>query len=153
MAQEKLFNWYGGNAPAIHGMKADATLDTVDSYAAEGKVNAGDPVVLGTNPAEQVKTATAAQGVTVIGIALFIHVDPSQVATYPNGKSVSVMTSGDVYVEVGTDVTAGGAVALGTVSNKLAYVASTESGATEIPNATYLDSGVAGDLVRIRIRN
>ena len=153
MAQGQIFDWYGGDAPAIHGMKADATLDTVDSYAAEGNINAGDPVILGTDPAEQVKTATAAQGASVVGVALFVHVDPAQGATYPEGKAVSVLTSGDVYVKVGTDVTAGGAVALGTVSDALAYVAVAESGTTTIPNATYLDSGAAGDLVRIRIRN
>ena len=152
MAQESIFNWYGGNAVAIHGMKADSTLDTVDSYAAEGNVNAGDPVILGTNPAEQVKTATAAQGATVIGIALFQHVGPEQGATYPSGKAVSVMTSGDVYVKAGVDVTAGAAVGLGTVSSALAYVLSTTADATTVPNATYLDSGSAGDLVRIRIR-
>lgn len=153
MAQDKLFDWYGGDAVAIPGMKADASLDNVDSYAAEGNVNAGEPVILGTNPAGQVKTATAAQGAAVIGVALFQHVDPQQGATYPDGKSVSVMSSGDVYVTAGVDVTAGSGVGLGTVAGSLAYVLSTTSSATVVPNARYLDSGAAGDVVRIRIRN
>ena len=36
MAQNKLFTWYGNeDRPGIAGMKADTTVDVVDSYAAE----------------------------------------------------------------------------------------------------------------------
>lgn len=156
MAQEQIFNWYGGNAPALKGMKADSTLDTVDSYAAEGNIDAGDPVILGSNPAEQVKKASQpSDAATVIGVALHEHVDPKDGHTYPEGKAVSVMTSGDVYVEVAEDVTAGDAVGLGTVEGTLSYIKSpsTLTTAVSIPNTKYLGTGVAGDLVPIRIRN
>lgn len=157
MAQDKLFDWYGGDAPAIHGMKADSTVDTVDSYAAEGNVNAGDPVILGTDPAEQVKTATSTQGASVVGVALFTHQDPQQAATYPEGKAVPVMTSGDVFVKVGSAVTAGTGVAIDSLTGGLSYIAKDAAGdtayRTELPNCTFLDSGSAGDLVKIRIRN
>lgn len=152
----QIFGWYGENAKAIHGMKADSTLDTVDSYAAEGDIDAGDPVVLGTNPAEQVKKAAqASDASTVIGVALHEHVDPKDGHTYPDGKAVSVMTSGDVYVKAGTDVTAGDGGALGTVDEVISYVSATTTATTAvaIPNTHFLDSGVAGDLVRLRIRN
>ncbi|SHI62059.1 hypothetical protein SAMN02745671_01179 [Anaerovibrio lipolyticus DSM 3074] len=156
MAQDKVFDWYGGNAPALEGMKADSTVDTVDSYAAEGNIDAGDPVILGTNPAEQVKKAAqASDASTVIGVALHEHVDPKDGHTYPDGKAVSVMTSGDVYVKTAEDVTAGDAVGLGAVEGTLSYIKSpsTLTTAVSIPNAKFLGSGVAGDIVSIRIRN
>ena len=165
MAQDKVFNWYGGHAPALEGMKADSTVDTVDSYAAEGNIDAGDPVILGTNPAEQVKKVSqASDASTVIGVALHEHVDPKDGHTYPDGKAVSVMTSGDVYVKSGDDVVAGDSVALapvswvtaaGTSTTSVSYVKSSYSltTAVPIPNAKFLGSGSKGDIVSIRIRN
>lgn len=151
------FNFYAKNQDKGYpGMKADTTVDTVDSFASEGGVNPGDPVIRGTDPDKQVKTAAASNGSSVIGIAVHTHKDPNESgAYYEEGYSVPVMTSGDVYVPVGEDVTAGGAVALGTVEGAVSFIkaSSTLTTSFSVPNMTYLDSGSEGDLVRVRIRN
>jgi hypothetical protein len=66
------------------------------------------------------------------------------------------MSFGDIFVEAGSAVTAGDAVALDKVSNELAYVAKDATGDTtyrsDLPSCTFMDSGAKGDIVRVRIR-
>jgi hypothetical protein len=61
------------------------------------------------------------------------------------------MTFGDVYVEVGGTVAAGGQVAMTVTDGVAAFVAS-GTGATDVAGMTYLASGVEGDIVPVRIR-
>ena len=100
MAQQKPFTWYQqGMAPGFPGMKANATADVVDSFACEGGVNPGEPVVRGTDPEHQAKKAAASE--KPIGIALHIHKEPPESdaeAYFPDGYSLSILTSGDVWV-------------------------------------------------------
>ena len=107
MAQNKVFTWYADeDRPGIAGMKADTTVDVVDSYAAESSVMPGDAVIRGTEE-NTVKSVTAAtDGTKVIGIALHKHYDP-EIGCYPAGTAVDVMTSGDVYVTAGTFLDSG----------------------------------------------
>ena len=72
-------------------------------------------------------------------------------AYYEKGYCLPVMTFGDVYVEVGGTVAAGGQVAMKVTNSKAEFVASGE-GATNVAGMTYLASGVKGDVVPVRIR-
>ena len=64
------FNWYSyGQAVAIEGMKADSTIDVIDSFASEDGVAPGQVVERGTDPDKQVKASVTAAN--VIGIAIF----------------------------------------------------------------------------------
>ena len=158
MAQVKAFEWYQQNMPvAIPGMKADSTIDVVDSFCAETALNPGAAVVRGTG-AQQVKPVSAAGDIAnVIGIAVHTHKDYSgEGAYYEKGYCLPVMTFGDVYVEVAGTVTAGGVVAMGVANGSAgfyAHGATVGSGtATDVTGMTYLASGVKGDIVPVRIR-
>ena len=153
MAQVKAFEWYQQNMPiAIPGMKADSTVDVVDSFCAEAALNPGAAVVRGTGD-QQVKPVSVAGDITkVIGIAVHTHKDYSgDGAYYEEGYCLPVMTFGDVYVEVGGTVAAGGQVAMTVTDGVAAFVAS-GTGATDVTGMTYLASGVKGDIVPVRIR-
>ena len=153
MAQVKAFEWYQQNMPvAIPGMKADSTIDVVDSFCAEAALNPGDAVIRGTG-AQQVKPVSAAGDIAnVIGIAVHTHKDYSgEGAYYEKGYCLPVMTFGDIYVEVGGTVAAGGQVAMKVTNGKAEFAASGE-GATNVTGMTYLASGVKGDIIPVRIR-
>ena len=153
MAQVKAFEWYQQNMPiAIPGMKADSTVDVVDSFCAEAALNPGVAVVRGTGDQQVKPVSVAGDATNVIGIAVHTHKDYSGTgAYYEEGYCLPVMTFGDVYVEVGGTVTAGGAVAMTVTDGVAAFVASGE-GATNVTGMTYLASGVKGDIVPVRIR-
>lgn len=153
MAQVKAFEWYQQGMPvAIPGMKADSTIDVVDSFCAEAALNPGAAVVRGTGD-QQVKPVSVAGDIAnVIGIAVHTHKDYSgEGAYYEEGYCLPVMTFGDVYVEVGGAVAAGGQVAMTVTDGVAAFVAS-GTGATDVTGMTYLASGVAGEIVPVRIR-
>ena len=102
------FNWYSYGQPiGVAGMKADSTVDVIDSFAAEGAIKAGAVVERGTDPAKQVKASVTAAN--VIGVAIFEN-KVEETPLYPDKYAVPVMTFGDVYVEVADAVTAGTAV-------------------------------------------
>ena len=151
-----LFQFYALNQEKGYpGMKANTTLDTVDSFAAEGGIDPGEAVIRGTNPDTQVKAVAATADISkVIGIAVHTHKDPNENGKYyEDGRSVSVMTSGDILVEVAGTVTAGGAVAmLIDDTDGPGFYASTEDDTVTIPGMTYQESGDKGDLVTVRIR-
>lgn len=148
MAQQKPFTWYQGMAPGIPGMKANTTVDVVDSFACEGGVNPGDLVVRGTDPEQQAKLA-AASG-KPLGVVLHVHKEPveNDAPYYPEGYALPIMTSGDVWVTAGGDVAAGDPVAYDTT--KKGYVKGTE---TTPSGNVFLTSGEANDVVCVRIRN
>lgn len=153
MAQVKAFGWYQQGMPvAVPGMKADSTIDVVDSFVAETALNPGDAVIRGTGD-QQVKPVSVAGDIaSVIGIAVHTHKDYSgEGAYYEKGHCLPVMTFGDVYVEVGGTVAAGGQVAMKVTNSVVAFVASGD-GATNVAGMTYLASGVKGDIVPVRIR-
>lgn len=150
MAQNKLFKWYGNeDRPGIAGMKADTTVDVVDSYAAESSVMPGDAVLRGTEEGTVKSVTAATDGPKVIGIALHKHYDP-EIGCYPAGTAVDVMTSGDVYVTAGGDVQPGDKADIAIDDGAVVF---TKSGGTNtLPGVTFLNSGAKGDVVRIRIR-
>ena len=149
-----MFNFYALNQDKGYpGMKANVTVDVVDSFASEGGVNPGEAVYRGTNPDKQVKAVAAAADISkVIGIAVHTHKDPNETGKYyEEGYSVPVMTSGDIYVVAGDDVVAGTPVAMKIGTDGPAFVSVGDS-ATTISGMTYLTSGAEGDIVAIRIR-
>lgn len=148
-----MFNFYENQEKGYPGMKANVTVDVVDSFASEGGVNPGEAVFRGTDPEKQVKAVAASADLSkVIGIAVHTHKDPNENGKYyEEGYSVPVMTFGDVYVEVADDVVAGAPVAIAIGTDGPTFVSAGES-ATTISGMTYLGSGAEGDIVAVRIR-
>ena len=149
-----MFNFYAlEQDKGYPGMKADVTVDVVDSFASEGGIDPGEAVIRGTDPQKQVKAVASADDVAkVIGIAVHTHKDPVEGGKYyEEGYCLSVMTFGDIYVQAGGDVTAGDAVALAFTDGEAKFVAAGD-GATAITGMTYLESGAEGDIVAVRIR-
>lgn len=138
------FNWYSyGQDKAVVGMKADSTVDVIDSFAAEGAIGVGKAVERGTDPAKQVKASTTAS--KVIGISIFEN-KVDETPLYPDEYAVPVCTFGDVWVEVSESVTAGAGVYLSTAG---AWGSSTGSA---VSGMTYLTSAGSGELAIIRVR-
>ena len=138
------FNWYSyGQDKAVIGMKADSTIDVIDSFAAEGAIGVGKAVELGTDPAKQVKASLTAS--KVIGIAIFEN-KVDETPLYPDEYAVPVCTFGDVWVEVAESVTAGASVYLSTAG---AWGSSTGSA---VSGMTYLTSAGSGELAIVRVR-
>lgn len=137
------FNWYSYGQPiGVAGMKADSTVDVIDSFAAEGAIKAGAVVERGTDPAKQVKASVTAAN--VIGVAIFEN-KVEETPLYPDKYAVPVMTFGDVYVEVADAVTAGTAV-------KLSPAGAIGATGTAIDGMTFMTSAEAGGLAVVRIR-
>lgn len=105
------FQWYTrGLDKGFPGMIADATNKIIDSYAVEEEtgLEPGDAVIQGTDE-NQIKKYTGSG--TVIGVVMHHHKESSE-PYYPQNYTVPVVTSGDIYVKVGEDVTAGDAACL-----------------------------------------
>ena len=162
MAQTKPMKWYGGNAPGVPGMRSNATVETVRSFAAEGGVEAGVPVVRGKAPDKQVKAAAASGGTAPdkqvkaaaasdvpVGVTVWDPAgDEEGDAYYPDGYAVPVMTEGDIWVTAGGNVAAGDAVAYNTSAG--GFTKGTESTAS---GNMFLTAGAKGDIVEIHIQN
>lgn len=138
------FSWYSYGQPvAVEGMKADSTVDVIDSYAAEGAISAGAVVELGTDPAKQVKASTTAAN--VIGIAIFENKAEAS-PLYPDEYAVPVCTFGDVWVKVAKAVTAGTGAYINS-SGKF-----TDSTGTAVTGMKYMTSAGADGLAVVRVR-
>ena len=160
--QVKSMNWYGRElTTATEGMIADSTNSVIDSLSATAEIIPGHPVVL--SAAGQVAPVTTdALAATVIGVAAHSHIQPTAIGVgiaYESGDTVPVVTFGDVYVQLGAaNTTAGVAAAVASDTENGAAVyrfvpyVSGSSTTFAVANATILDTGSAGDLVRLRIR-
>ena len=146
-----MFNFYANEQDkGFAGMKANVAVDTVDSFAAEDGINPGEAVIRGTNVETQVKAVTATEDIEkIIGIAVHTHKEPSANGKYyAEGDAVPVMTSGDIYVEVNGNVKAGDTVKMSIEDGAGIF----EASGTVVRNMTYMESGGAGDIIRVRIR-
>lgn len=138
------FNWYSyGQDKGLAGMKADSTVDVIDSFAAEGAIGVGKAVERGTDPARQVKASVTAAN--VIGVAIFEN-KVEETPLYPDKYAVPVMTFGDVYVKVNAAVTAGSPAYIDASGNF------TGSTGTAVDGMTYMTSAEAEGLAVVRIR-
>ena len=145
------FDWYSyGIDKAVEGMKADSTVDVIDSFSAESTIYAGQVVERGTDPEKQVAPSTTAAN--VIGIAIFENkaqfawVTPGTPVDYPEGYAVPVCTFGDVWVKVDADVTAGDGAYINATGGF------TDSTGTAVTGMTYMTSAEADGLAVVRVR-
>lgn len=83
------------------GQIADISDRTIDSFAAEGEIGFGIAVAKGTNKQKQVIPFA---GSGFVGISVFEH---NEDGLYNDEDSVSVMTSGRIYVTTAATVVAG----------------------------------------------
>ena len=83
------------------GQIADISDRTIDSFAAEGTIAFGIAVARGTNKQKQVIPFA---GSGFVGISVFEH---NENGLYKDEDSVSVMTSGRIYVTTAATVVAG----------------------------------------------
>lgn len=83
------------------GQIADISNRVIDSFAAEGQIGFGIAVARGTNKQKQVIPFA---GTGFVGISVFEH---NENGLYKDEDSVSVMTSGRIYVTTATTVVAG----------------------------------------------
>ena len=83
------------------GQIADTSDRTIDSFAAEGQFGFGIAVARGTNKQKQVIPFL---GTGFVGISVFEH---NENGLYKDDDSVSVMTSGRIYVTTAVTVVAG----------------------------------------------
>ena len=158
MAQTKAFEWYKYEQPvAMPGMKADASVDVVDSVCAEVAMNPGDVVKRGSADGLGKPILTSADlgtAISILGIAVHTQKDyDGEGAYYKVGDAVPVMSFGDVYVEAGATVAAGAAAGLATTDSKAELVNAADLGTgVALTGMTFLASGVDGDIVPLRIR-
>ena len=139
-------NWYGyEDAKGFPGMNATSAVDTVESFAAEGKVQPGTFVTRGTDKDKQVKAISGVSDVPV-GIAVHTHHEPGTV--YSDGETVPVKVNGDVYVEVSGAVTAGESVRID-ATGKIG--GATLSNGVAVTNTQFMESAADGEIARVRI--
>ena len=141
------FSWYTYGQPVgVEGMKADSTIDVIDSFAAESAVAPGQVVERGTDPQKQVAPSVTAAN--VIGIAIFEN-KAQETPLYPEGYAVPVCTFGDVWVKVIDDVVAGAGVYIDTDG---AFTNEDDADGTAVTGMTYMTSAGAGELAVVRVR-
>lgn len=107
-------------AVAFKGMLDGIGTHQVRSYAAEEIIPVAYPVKLGTDKEKEVLKATAGAG--VIGFALHDHAreqSSAGVVQYAQYETVSVLTSGRMWVETTDAVVAGATANLTTATGKL----------------------------------
>ena len=141
------FNWYSyGQDKAVVGMKADSTVDVIDSFAAESGIAPGQVVERGTDPQKQVAPSVTAAN--VIGIAIFEN-KADETPLYPEGYAVPVCTVGDVWVKVIDDVVAGAGAYIDTDGK---FTNEDDADGTAVTGMTYMTSAGAGELAVVRVR-
>lgn len=140
--------WYSRELDkGFAGMIANTAIRNCDSYAVEEEkgLNPGDAVVLGSSE-NLVKKVDESSKTKVIGVVVHSHKEPSK-PYFSKGDIVSVMTTGDIYVEVGEKVNAGDGVKIMATSFKWGKTGSTVNGAVFIKGAE------SGGLALIRLRD
>ena len=107
-------------AASFKGMLDGVGSHLVRSYAAEEVIPVAYPVKLGTDKEKEVLKATAGAG--VIGFALHDHAreqSSAGVVQYAQYETVSVLTSGPMWVETDDAVVAGATANLKTSNGKV----------------------------------
>ncbi|MEE9382853.1 MAG: hypothetical protein V3V08_05505 [Nannocystaceae bacterium] len=132
------------------GQIADENDATVMSGVAEGDIPVGIGVVRGTANSRGVKVPTA--GGTFRGVVVRNLHQLEDAATgileIQDGNEAPLLTRGTIFVELNDTVAIDDPVFLEDVGGLFRMDA---TGGTAIVGATFLDAGVIGDIVRIRI--
>lgn len=93
---------------ALPGLIANIAPAIIDSFACEGGIQAGELVIRGTDPQNQVKAArTAGDGAKAIGVACYALKVAETPDYYKETDAVAVMRKGKIHVSVTKDVVAG----------------------------------------------
>lgn len=141
------FKWYTRDLDkGFPGMIADTTMKNIDSYAVEEEsgLEPGDAVVLGTTE-NLVKKVSSGFENKIIGVVVHNHKEPTN-PYYEKGDSVAIMSTGDIYVEVGEDVIAGDSACIMASSYKWGKTGT-------VTNAKYLKGAESGGLAILRLNN
>ena len=136
--------------PGFKGQVADENDATVMSGLASGDIPVGIAVVRGTAATREVIVPTAGgvfRGVVVRNLHQ-LEDATTGVLEVQDGNEVPLLTRGIIFVELTDTVVVDGAVFVNDVGGNFR---SDATAATAIVGATYLDAGVSGDIVRIRI--
>ena len=141
-------SWYSRELDkGFAGMIANTAIRNCDSYAVEEEkgLNPGDAVVLGTTEKKEKKVDSGSES-KVIGVVVHNHKEPSN-PYYEQGDSVAIMSTGDIYVEVGEAVTAGDVACIMASTYKWGKTG------TAVVGATYIKGAESGKLALLRLRN
>jgi hypothetical protein len=108
---------------AFNGMLADLSDNDIVSYSAEGAVNIGRTVRLGTNRERQVVQSSTAvgQGALVVGFAISGQAreqGTGGLVQYADKETVNVLKAGRLWVETNDAVVAGSVANLHLASGK-----------------------------------
>lgn len=138
-------------AAAYEGMIASTVPSTLVSYEVEEEIGFGKAAKQGT-ASNQIGVADNAAdvviGITVLDRSADLGANDA-INVYGVNASASVMTIGEVYVTAGGTATAGTQVYMIPANGKFVS-ASTDN--LLIPGATFVDSGVDTNLVKIRLK-
>lgn len=132
------------------GQIADENDATVMSGLAAGDIPVGIAVVRGTANTREVEVPTATgvfRGVVVRNLHQ-LEDSVTNVLEIQDGNEAPLLTRGTIFVELTNTVVVDGAVFFEDVGGNFR---SDATGGTAIVGATYLDAGVSGEIVRIRI--
>ena len=147
MAQTDATTYGFSMGAAQAGQKYDIRPDVVMSFAAEGEVAPGAPVMRGTDPEKQVTVSDAS---AFVGVALFTHAMENRLAegtgVYLDEQTVSVLTNGAVYVTSSVDDVVAGETAYVTAAGAFTNVEGSNLAVGE-----FLTSGDEGDLVVLKV--
>ena len=92
----------------LPGLIANIAPSVIDSFACEGGIQAGELLIRGTDPENQVKAArTTGDGVKAIGVAIYALKVAQAPDYYKEEDAVGVMRKGKIHVAVTKDVVAG----------------------------------------------
>lgn len=124
------------------GAIVDTNDKTLISCLAEAATGFGLPVVQGA--ADNAARVPASGDAAILGIT--VRERSSVDDTWQAGDSMRVMTRGGIWVTASVDVSAGDPVDV-----VVATGAFTNTGGVTIANARYDSSGLAGELVKVRL--
>lgn len=128
------------------GMIATQSPSTLVSYLAEAAIPFGRALKQGTADNEADLADNASDN--VLGISVREH-STGETDEFGIGENVRVMTEGEIFVTAGGTATAGTPVYMIPASGKFVTSATDN---LAISGATFVDSGVADGLVRIRLK-
>lgn len=146
--------WYTRDIDKAHaGLIADTTNHVLDSFSAAlaAGVEPGTPVIRGTTEGTVQNPASDADAAKIIGIAVHRHKEPTS-PYYEQGDTLSVMTLGDIFVQVAQAVTPEQPAGVVSSSGSYVFCPATATSAIAISNAKFLDSADADGFTRLRIR-
>ena len=152
------FNWFERDLEiGLPGQIADTTTRVIDSFHAGqiAGVEPGELVIRDTVEGTVKKVTANADASNVVGVVAHSHKEPTT-PYYEKGDATPVMTLGDIFMQAGTNVTAGtpAGIVTSAVTGTTAFMIGGATGASyvNIPGATFVKNASAGDMTVVRLR-